>query len=434
MSDYSRRMASRNRKQRFPHPDRRRSSSFLPSSPFSENGYDSDENVYPPSKRMRSSVGYVSRGPVATKGHPSDVIKSENKELNSSSGPPSRIDKRARDEHNEQERSRRRELAVIYELIRCSFSQDDLRHLGPGNAPKSIDKLSYPQVLHIAYHVIKEENHNLQLFERTLADIKRIEKEFLRLGLPVPCRPTCPSVTDTYKKVVGVVDALLKIDKQARALDGSYEITPAQRAAYGDHQLAFLRPKTLHGHLSSPDSVSPPPPFYSHSDSHSVASSNSSSYNHDRRTISQHTNGFHRPTPRTPGYSAVSSHRVHPPLATTARQPTSDPFVQQMPTPSSSSSSLPQICTVFKSSPSLPTADHDEVISTRNSGGMEYIDEVDLPPIADSLSVANGEMGTTGVCDDLYFFGGDMGVTGGDRDDLLPDADIPPSIFSGIPL
>ncbi len=215
MSEYNRRMASRTRKQRFPHPDRRRSSSFLQSSPFSDNGYDSDENFYTPSKRSRPSFGPTPRGSAVTKGHTSEATKPEPKEgsNSSNSGQTSRLDKRARDEHNEQERSRRRELAVIYELIRCSFTQEDLRHLGPGNAPKSIDKLSYPQVLQIAYHVVREENHNLQLFERTVSDMKRLEKEFSKQGLPVPGRPFAPNINDIYRKIVGVVDNLLKHDK-----------------------------------------------------------------------------------------------------------------------------------------------------------------------------------------------------------------------------
>nr|CAK6928260.1 unnamed protein product [Fasciola hepatica] len=125
-----------------------------------------------------------------------------------------RTDKRARDEHNEQERSRRRELAVIYELIRCSFSEDDLRYLEPYSGPKSIDKLSYPQVLQVAYHLLREEEHNLMLFERTLDEIKRIEKELVHVGLSVPQRPFYPSISDGYFKVVQVVDSLLKHDKK----------------------------------------------------------------------------------------------------------------------------------------------------------------------------------------------------------------------------
>lgn len=125
-----------------------------------------------------------------------------------------RVDKRARDEHNEQERSRRRELAVIYELIRCSFSEHDLRYLEPFSGPKSIEKLSYPQVLQVAYHLLKEEQHNLLLFERTLEEMKRIEKELIHVGLSVPQRPFYPSISDGYRKVVQVVDNLLKHDKR----------------------------------------------------------------------------------------------------------------------------------------------------------------------------------------------------------------------------
>ncbi|TPP64238.1 hypothetical protein FGIG_01327 [Fasciola gigantica] len=168
-----------------------------------------------------------------------------------------RTDKRARDEHNEQERSRRRELAVIYELIRCSFSEDDLRYLEPYSGPKSIDKLSYPQVLQVAYHLLREEEHNLMLFERTLDEIKRIEKELVHVGLSVPQRPFYPSISDGYRKVVQVVDSLLKHDKNARTPDGVYEVTPAERAALGNLQLASLRPRAGSTYTDSMASVVP---------------------------------------------------------------------------------------------------------------------------------------------------------------------------------
>ncbi|KAH9593643.1 hypothetical protein MS3_00004878 [Schistosoma haematobium] len=193
---------SRHRKQHFPRLERRKLITPLSQNlPLQE--YDSDEDPVYISKHPRSSL-------ISTSHKPFRPVKTDSKDTNGSSGRP---DKRARDEHNEQERSRRRELAVIYELIRCSFSNDDLRYLGHCNGPKSVDKLSYPQVLQIAYQLLREEQHNLTLFEKSLNDLKLIEKEFVRAGLPVPERPKCPYILDTYRKMVQLVDNLLRHDK-----------------------------------------------------------------------------------------------------------------------------------------------------------------------------------------------------------------------------
>ncbi|CAL8104008.1 unnamed protein product [Calicophoron daubneyi] len=224
--------SSRHRKQRFPRLDRRKLLGTGAQGSTSDDDFLSDED----------SGGLPKRARIIPMNKPFRPIKPpiDSKDASMSN---CRIDKRARDEHNEQERSRRRELAVIYELIRCSFSEEDLRYLGPCNGPKSIDKLSYPQVLQVAYHLLREEHHNLILFERTLNEIKRIEKELVSVGLPVPERPTYPSITENYRKVVQLVDNLLKHDKSARTPDGVYEVTPAERAALGNRQLALLRPR-----------------------------------------------------------------------------------------------------------------------------------------------------------------------------------------------
>ncbi|KAA3678100.1 uncharacterized protein DEA37_0005754 [Paragonimus westermani] len=239
--------ASRHRKQRFPRLERRR----FCASPSYQRVNPSDDDCplpreesahYDNCKRFRPEVSSVQKSyrsvrPPAT----ATVVKSI--DTNDPCLPSCRPDKRARDEHNEQERSRRRELAVIYELIRCSFSDEDLRHLGQCSGPKSIDKLSYPQVLHVAYHLLREEQHNLILFERALNEMKRLEKELVTIGLSVPERPCIPSIKDNYRKIIQLVDNLLKHDKSARTIDGVYEVTPAERAAMGNRQIALLRPR-----------------------------------------------------------------------------------------------------------------------------------------------------------------------------------------------
>ncbi|VEL31519.1 unnamed protein product [Protopolystoma xenopodis] len=232
MISHSRSVGSRYRKQRFPRPDRRRTVAAFDASCVDDDYDSGDENCYSLTKRPRE---HDSPNLPMNRSVKQGLKSIETKTAAVQSF--SRVDKRARDEHNEQERSRRRELAVIYELIRCSLVPEDLKRLDHGSQAKSISKLSYPQVLQIAYHVVKEEQHHLLLLEQTINDIKRLEKELARAGLHVPPRPPYPSITDCYKKVVTVVDEVLRHDKSARTPNGVYDMTPAQRAAQGDEEL-----------------------------------------------------------------------------------------------------------------------------------------------------------------------------------------------------
>nr|CAH8822255.1 unnamed protein product [Trichobilharzia regenti] len=215
----------RHRKQHFPRLERRKLGIQLLQTPTFQD-YDSDDDPIYFTKYSRSLL--ISS--------PQKSSRSTKESKDTGCG---RTDKRARDEHNEQERSRRRELAVIYELIRCNISSDDMHLLDQLSGPKSVDKLSYPQVLQIAYQLVLEEEHNLVLFERSLTDIKLIEKQLLRTGIPLPERPKCPPIIDNYRKIVQLVDDLLRQDKICRSIDGIYDVTPAERASIGDQEISY---------------------------------------------------------------------------------------------------------------------------------------------------------------------------------------------------
>ncbi|CAH8824097.1 unnamed protein product [Trichobilharzia szidati] len=225
--------AHRHRKQHFPRSERRKLSIQLPQA-LSFQDYDSDDDPIYFTKCSRSSL--------VSSPHKSFRSMKESKDTGSG-----RTDKRARDEHNEQERSRRRELAVIYELIRGNISSDDMHLLDQCNGPKSVEKLSYPQVLQIAYQLVMEEQHHLVLFERALTDIKLIERQLLRTGVPPPERPKCPPIIDNYRKMVQLVDDLLRHDKICRSIDGVYDVSPAERASIGEQEISYPTPN----HISS---------------------------------------------------------------------------------------------------------------------------------------------------------------------------------------
>ncbi len=116
-----------------------------------------------------------------------------------------------------------------------------------------------------------------------------------------------------------------------------------------------------------------------------------------------------------------SSYSVLPPRIA---QPIRPPVV--VPT-CTTNSGLPRICTVFKNTNEVPLASppppiQDEIISSRTTGGgIEYVDEVDVPQIGSSLSLGAG--------DGMYFFGEGAEADG---NELVTEED--PPIFPDMPL
>ncbi|KAL3314251.1 hypothetical protein Ciccas_007135 [Cichlidogyrus casuarinus] len=248
--------ASRMRKQRFPRAERRKA--LVGDSNINDDFIVDEQNYFcPPSKRPHITPRTDPSPPPPQVSKTTQRQRKESDDRNNHYALAPRLDKRARDEHNEQERSRRRELAVIYELIRSSFSQDDLRHLEPGVAPKSIEKLSYPQVLQVAHSIMLEEAHHIKMYERALQDIRYLEKELSKAGVTPPPRPNCPLLSENYRKVISIVESILRTDKIARNGCGLYEMSPSDRATYGDQQLSFVRSRHQHVLSVTQDLFSP---------------------------------------------------------------------------------------------------------------------------------------------------------------------------------
>lgn len=122
-------------------------------------------------------------------------------------------DRQSQLDHNEQERGRRRELAIIYEMIRTCISEDDIhRHLE--GAAKSADKLSYPQLLQISCGKIQDELHDLKVLRLLMRDIERLENLCDVFGVPLERKRPALSPMQCHKIVAGVVEDILKKDKE----------------------------------------------------------------------------------------------------------------------------------------------------------------------------------------------------------------------------
>lgn len=122
-------------------------------------------------------------------------------------------DRQSQLDHNEQERGRRRELAIIYEMIRTCITEDDIRRHLDGTA-KSADKLSYPQLLQISCGKIQDELHDQRVLRNLFREIENLENLCDEYNISYDKkRPAVPSM-ERHKIIAEVVEEVLNTDKR----------------------------------------------------------------------------------------------------------------------------------------------------------------------------------------------------------------------------
>lgn len=128
-------------------------------------------------------------------------------------GRPSEIrDRQAQIDHNEQERVRRRELAIAYELIRACISREDIElYLGQGS--KALDRLSYPMILELALYKVMEEIHDYRILDNIVALCDQLEEACLERGIRFNRGPRRSALMKRHKIIANVVQETLMNDK-----------------------------------------------------------------------------------------------------------------------------------------------------------------------------------------------------------------------------
>lgn len=209
--------------------------------------------------------------------------KKANRFLNGSRKASDARDRQAQMDHNEQERGRRRELAIIYEMIRTCITEEDIRrHLdGAGKGP---DKLSYPQLLQISCGMIEDEIHDMAIYERLVREIDILENECLKLGIPITDRPYVIPPMQRHKIVADVVEAVLKEDKASRNRDGDYAVSQRDRALEAHRKLTELLGDESH----PPACVLPAGPFTTICESRSCDSPRRTPRRNSRKITRKH--------------------------------------------------------------------------------------------------------------------------------------------------
>ncbi|VDO13717.1 unnamed protein product [Rodentolepis nana] len=148
-------------------------------------------------------------------------------------------DRQSQLDHNEQERGRRRELAIIYEMIRTCISEDDIRRHLDGTA-KSADKLSYPQLLQISCGKIQDELHDQRIIRSLFRDIELLEQMCADLGIEIEKKRPAVDPMDHHKMIAEVVEEVLSVDKRSRNYNGEYVMSQRARAQQAHSKLNGL--------------------------------------------------------------------------------------------------------------------------------------------------------------------------------------------------
>lgn len=148
-------------------------------------------------------------------------------------------DRQSQLDHNEQERGRRRELAIIYEMIRTCITEDDIRRHLDGTA-KSADKLSYPQLLQISCGKIQDELHDQRVIRTLFRDIEILEHMCDELGISLEKKRPAVDPMERHKIIAEVVEDVLSVDKRSRNFNGEYVMSQRARAQLAHNKLSGL--------------------------------------------------------------------------------------------------------------------------------------------------------------------------------------------------
>ncbi|VUZ38738.1 unnamed protein product, partial [Hymenolepis diminuta] len=127
------------------------------------------------------------------------------------------------------ERQRRRDFAIIYELLRLCITEEDLRNF-TSNIDKRMENISYAEILSISVRKLKKATKELSGINHVMKDIKQLERLNQRLNIPTRIqRPTGISMR-FHQKVAEIVEDTIKKDARIRKNNGRNLQTPREVA------------------------------------------------------------------------------------------------------------------------------------------------------------------------------------------------------------
>ena len=132
---------------------------------------------------------------------------------NNSQGAAEIRDRQAQLDHNEQERERRRELTMLYEMIRTCVTSADVQNFVE-DTTKPLDRLSHPMLLQIGYNKVVEELHDYNTLDSLILACNALEEECRKRNIPFNERPRSTPILRRHKITADIVKESLMNDKE----------------------------------------------------------------------------------------------------------------------------------------------------------------------------------------------------------------------------
>ncbi|KAM3173985.1 hypothetical protein ACTXT7_011455, partial [Hymenolepis weldensis] len=118
---------------------------------------------------------------------------------------------------SELERQRRRELAIMYELLRLCITEEDLRNFTL-NVNKRVAEISYSEILSISVQKLKAVIKEFSRINHVMKDIKRLERLNQRLNIPIRIQRPASISMEFHQKLAEIVEDIIKKDTRQVAL------------------------------------------------------------------------------------------------------------------------------------------------------------------------------------------------------------------------
>lgn len=113
--------------------------------------------------------------------------------------------------HSELERQRRRDLAIMHELLRLCITEEDLRNFKL-NTDKPVEKISYAEILSISVRKLKTATKDLSRINHVMKDIKQLERLNQRLNIPIRIQRPAGISMKFHQELAEIVEDIIKKD------------------------------------------------------------------------------------------------------------------------------------------------------------------------------------------------------------------------------
>ena len=113
---------------------------------------------------------------------------------------------------SELERQRRRDLAIMYELLRLCISEKDLRTYLRLNINKSVEEISYAEILSISAQKLKSATRDYIRINHVMQNIEELERLSQRLNIPIKIERPAGVGDEFHQQIANTVKHIIDED------------------------------------------------------------------------------------------------------------------------------------------------------------------------------------------------------------------------------